>query len=262
MTTALYNGETMHARLDPLQHSFRYSVQGLVIDLDKVDALSNRSLIFKYNKFAPLSLHDRDYIQEDSRPILVKLKELLRSRGYLGEISRVILITTPRFFGYVFNPVSFYYCYDGNGDIRCHVAEINNTYGERHIYVCGTPDNIAEIRQGGHYYNFKKEFFVSPFNKVEGEYRVQFTPITEEFYVGFNIYKDQQSIFVSNLKGKLRSINNFGLMSFTLIRPFHLTMTMLRILYQAQILRFIRKLPMLYKPDPVSSHTQTLRRKR
>jgi DUF1365 family protein len=168
MRNWLYCGEVLHRRLRPAPNAFRYPVFFLRFPLSRLDELPNA--IFSLNGFNLLSFHFNDH--GDGRAPRTWIGDLLNAEG-LGAIDGEIeLQTFPRVLGFVFNPVSFWYCHDTAGALAAVVAEVNNTFGERHCYLLRNADG-APIR-GGQDIAATKVFHVSPFCPVEGGYRFRF----------------------------------------------------------------------------------------
>ena len=128
MRSALYTGTVMHARKTPKENVFRYRVCFYLLDLDELPELDRRVRLFGWNRRSLVSLHDRDHLD---------VRAYLAEHGI--EADRILLLTNLRVLGYVFNPVSFFYCYQG-GELACIVAEVSNTFGERLPYLL-SPEN-------------------------------------------------------------------------------------------------------------------------
>jgi cyclopropane-fatty-acyl-phospholipid synthase len=124
----------MHRRQRPVENQFTFPYYFYVFDLDELDEINTSVKIFNHNKWNIVSIHDKDYLA-GSGSIKEKLLSYLQIAGCEDGISRIELLTNARFFGYVFNPVSFYYCYRRDGSVRTVVAEVNNTYGDKHLYA-------------------------------------------------------------------------------------------------------------------------------
>lgn len=153
----LCSGTLTHERLEAPARRFRYPLFMLLLDLDELPALSQRLRLFGYERARVLSLRDRDHF--DGRPLRQAVESALRRNGIEPPGGRVAVLTLPRVLGYVFNPVSFYYCYDPLGRLAARLAEVNNTFGDRHVYA-GTD---AAWRD-------KKVMHVSPFFSMAGSY--------------------------------------------------------------------------------------------
>ena len=150
----------MHHRLEAPAHRFVYPLYMLLLDLDELEALDRRLRLFGKDRRALVSFHERDHLGDSHQPLPDKVAGLLRREGIEPPGGRILLLTHPRVLGYVFNPVSFFYCYDRDGLLRATVAEVNNTFGDRHTYV-----------SAGSAWIDKKLMHVSPFFSMAGSYR-------------------------------------------------------------------------------------------
>ena len=126
MRSALYTGTLMHARRTPTRNVFRYPVSYWLLDLDELPELERRLSLVSVNAPNVLSFRDADHFDGD-----LPLKQAAVDFAGDPSIERVLVLTQPRVLGYVFNPVSFYWCYRGDGSLACMIAELNNTFGER-----------------------------------------------------------------------------------------------------------------------------------
>jgi len=184
----LYTGHVWHERSAP-RHAFRYRTYMHLFDLDAVGAINGTFRLLGYNRARPVSLHDADHF--DGRPLREGIEHALVSRGHAWPGGRVLLLTHGRVAGYVFNPVSFFYCFDPDDRLSTVVAEVNNTYGERHVYVL--PPGEAAGR------SHKKEFHVSPFFDLDGTYRFDVEPPGEALRVGIDLTVGTQRRFAARL---------------------------------------------------------------
>jgi len=251
----IFVGQLVHARLEPVRHDFTYPVYLYAFDLDELPTLARANRLFGYNCQRPVAIHDRDYLTGPGS-IRERLIRHLTERGYSHELGRIQLITCARYFNYMFNPVSFYYCYDKQDRLRYVVSEINNTYGERHLYV-----SEIELEFGAQHLHRTKEglqpktFFVSPFNKVEDHYEFVFAPLDSRLDIRINIRRQGKALFVSRLVAEALPFSTVDQIKTLLRFPISAVLSIPRIYWQAQLLRFRRKLPMLDKPPPSSPDT-------
>lgn len=160
-------GAVMHERETPLRHRFAYRLFFLRIALSTLGQAPIPMLVL--NRWGPMSLHYRDHGARDGSHPLIWIRALLAREGLDHADGEVVLQTMPRLFGYVFNPVSFWFVHDQQGALRVLVAEVNNTFGQRHQYVLTAP-GLAEIKEDT-VLECQKIFHVSPFCDVEGVYR-------------------------------------------------------------------------------------------
>ncbi len=223
--------EVLHHRLAPVEHRFRYTTSFVGLDLDELPAL-DRLWLFGHNRLRPISLHDRDYLKGtgDLRAQLLELPD------YPAGTTRVFLVTAPRHFGYVVNPVSFWFCYGGD-ELLGLVAEVNNTFGERHAYVL----------PGQGPYVTPKAFFVSPFNAVEGDYEIRAEDPRERLDIRLRVRREGRLVFNSWMRGEGLPLGDRTLAGTLWPGPW---LTVPRIHKEAATLYFKHRLPLAEKPPP------------
>ena len=166
MRSALYTGTLVHARRSPVRHVFRYPVSYWLFDLDELPELERRLRLFSLNRPNVVSLYDRDHFAGTA-----PLKQAAIDLAGDPEIERVLCLTQLRVLGYVFNPVTFFWCYRRDGALSCIVAELNNTFGERLPEVLRGP----ELR-----YEQRKRLHVSPFFGLDQSYEYAFSQPGDE----------------------------------------------------------------------------------
>jgi DUF1365 family protein len=148
LLSALYPGWVMHRRLAPRVHRFKYRVFAMLLDLDELPLLDRYLRFFAWNRFGLFGFQDRDH--GDGRPLKVWLDSLLAEAGIVARGSRQVLCY-PRILGYVFNPLSVWFCRDERGALKAVIYEVHNTYDERHAYVLpmGDDEKLAAGRRCG-----------------------------------------------------------------------------------------------------------------
>lgn len=144
-----------HGRREPLRHAFAYRSYSWLVDIDELPALP-----WPLRLFAGFQV--RDHLGDPEATLRENITTYLAGEGIELDGGRILMLTNARVLGYVFNPLTVYWCHDGTGALRCVVAEVHNTYGGRHRYL--VPDANAVVG---------KEFYVSPFNPVAGRYRLR-----------------------------------------------------------------------------------------
>jgi cyclopropane-fatty-acyl-phospholipid synthase len=243
----------MHARLEPVHHDFMYRLSFFAFDLDELPAIDRRLSLFGYNRVRPFAIHDADYLDDGPGTIRDKLLSRLKSEGLDKPIERITLVTAARYFHYVFNPVSFYYCYNPANQLEYVVAEVNNTYRERHLYLLR--DGPEPTRGFLKRFRSSKAFHVSPFNDMKGEYDFQFTDIGDTLDIRLDILREDRVVFRTRLWGDSKPLTNTALVRTALRHPVTTSLTMPRILWQAAKLRWGKKLEHRPKPPPSSPLT-------
>lgn len=245
----------MHARFEPVSHRFVYPIYTYAFDLDELPRLNQEVKGFSYNRFNLAAIHDRDYLQGNGS-IKERLLLFLKKHGCADDIEKITMITMARFLNYCFNPVSFFYCYRSDGSVRCHAAEVNNTFGERHLYLLDQPlpsDEPQVFR-----YRHEKEFFVSPFNDRSGYYELSFSELNDSLRIGVTLFRDEKKIMTAWLQGKGMPLNSGNLQLNAIHYPFTAALSVPRITFEALNL-FLRKKLSLY-PKPGDAHPMTIRR--
>jgi len=192
----------MHARLEPARNVFRYPVYMTLVDLDELPELDRRLRFFGWNRSRPASLQDRDHI--DVRAYLAEHGVDLGGRG------RILLLTNLRVLGYVFNPVSFYWCYAEDGSLACIVAEVSNTFGERLPYL---------LRGDALRYDSEKRLHVSPFMPMEQRYTWQFSEPEERILARIDLHDAAGKPFVATLAAERVELTNASLARFLVRYP-------------------------------------------
>ena len=252
MNSRIYVGEVAHARHEPVQHAFAYPVYFYVFDLDELPALDREVRGFGYNRFSLVSLRDADYLQGPGS-IRQRLMAYLKARGCDDDIARVELVTMARFLNYVFVPVSFYYAYRADGSLRCAVAEVNNTFSERHVYILDQP-----LSQPGAYpaqFRHDKEFHVSPFNDMEGAYEFSLSRLGDEADIGVDLHRNGVKTVSTRLTGKAVPLTTENLRSVVRRYPLTAALNLPRIVWEAGKLYYRKRLPVFTKPHPSSPMT-------
>jgi uncharacterized protein len=192
-------GTVRHARLRPAQHAFSYPTYFLMLPMRSLAALPDS--VLARNRFAAISFFDRDH--GDGRDnALLWLDELLRDEGIDDATGEIWLHCYPRVLGYTFKPVSFWYCHRADQSLRAIVVEVNNTFGEKHVYLLDQAKLGQEMLAS-------KVFHVSPFCEVQGQYRFRFM-LTADFSrtVARIAYDDQQgALITTSVSGQLQALD-------------------------------------------------------
>src|SRR5262249_9351184 len=126
---AIYRGTLRHRRFTPVEHAFSYPLFMVLLDIDRIDDTVARSPFTSHNRWNWASFDDRDHFGDPRRPLRERVMVDARENGVDLPDGPIHLLTHLRYFGYAFNPVSFYYCFDRSGTLRAVLAEVNNTYG-------------------------------------------------------------------------------------------------------------------------------------
>ena len=191
MKSCLYEGWVRHRRRSPKVNEFRYRVFHVYLDLSELDNVFRGRLLWSTKRPAIAWFRREDYLGDPGTPLDTAVRDLVEHRTGSRPAGPIRLLTHLRYFGYVMNPVSFYYCFDEAGDaVHTIVAEINNTpWDERHCYV------LTARGAGMQRFEFSKQFHVSPFMGMEQTYRWRFAEPGDSLAVHMENIEDGESIF-------------------------------------------------------------------
>jgi hypothetical protein len=200
----------------PRHHHFKYSVFALLLDLDELAALDRGMRLFKYNRGGLFSFQDRDHgpIETGQPPDLRRwLDSLLADAGIPAKGARRVLCY-PRILGYVFNPLSVWFCHDEQGALKAIVYEVHNTYEERHAYVLPVGEKTRLVRHG-----CPKNFYVSPFLSRDCRYQFRIRPPGDDIAVAIHEEEAGRPVLNASFVGEWRPLTDRTLLKMLLAYP-------------------------------------------
>lgn len=244
-TPLIYVGQVMHHRLLPKTHRFTYKNYLLRCSVANLEAL--KIPFFSLERFNLFSFYQKDHGARDGSSLDVWARTLLRANQINTVDGEIVLYALPRVLGYVFNPVSFWFCHDAQGDVRAILCEVNNTFGERHIYLLAQPDQ--QPIEEGQALSCKKIFHVSPFMATEGSYRFNFHWKDKAVFC-INHHDDAGNLLlVTALSGQPSSYNSRNLLKL-FMRFFWLTAAVVLRIHWHAFLLWSKGLKFFRKPAP------------
>jgi len=237
-------GHVMHRRLRPTVHAFVYPVFFVRLPLSQLESASNA--LFSVDRFNLLSFRLRDHGPRDGTPLLPWVQQILREHD-LPDDGEVVLQTFPRVFGFVFNPVSFWLCHNTSGELIAMLAEVSNTFGERHNYLLHNPAGAPFV--DGQVLKAGKALHVSPFNKVEGGYRFVLNLNRDVQRIRIDYADNDGPLLLTAMSGQSKGWSNRALLSVLLRMPLLTFGVVLRIHWQA-IRLWLKKVPFVGARSP------------
>ena len=224
-TSCIYSGFVTHERFKPKKHFFSYKTFSLLIDLNEIEDIEKKIKFFSYNKFNILSFYNLDHGNRDGSSLIKWVKNTLKKSKLNFKIGKIKLLCYPRFFGYVFNPLSIFYCYDKNLKLKVILYEVKNTFNEQHTYIfrCSTSSNLI-------LHKCNKKFYVSPLIEMETFYNFRLLKPGKKLNVLIKQNDKKGLLLIARQTGKrlnLSSKNLFfeflkhPLMSFKVILAIH-----------------------------------------
>jgi len=216
VTSAVHHiaGETYHGRRGATKNAFRYSIDYVLMD---AEAQLTTPKLFSRNKGNLMSLRDSDHGGPPKQGVGAAWVREVLAQYQITDAQRIELLAQPRVLGHVFNPVSFWLCYNAEDHLTTVIAEVTNTFGDRHSYLCrhedGRPITKAETMSA------QKLMHVSPFQPVEGGYTFRFDIQPDAIGIWIDYSRGNGGV-IATLTGQRQPITNGGIIRAALRRPF------------------------------------------
>jgi len=247
MNSCLYECSVMHHRLAPKEHHFRYRIFLFALDLDELDAVAREVPLFSRNRSNLYAFRDRDHLTLAGGEAASTRENLIT---YLAQHDipfpadgRITLVTLPRVFGYIFNPVSFYFCHDATGAPLCAVVEVGNTFGEMKPYLLRELSGETAFRL-----LTPKHFYVSPFSSLDLAFDFKLRIPGEQLEIHIDDREGERRVLLSALTGKRAPLTTAQLAWFTLKYPL-ITLKVILLIHWHALLLWRRRLPWHRKTD-------------
>jgi uncharacterized protein len=215
MNSAIYAGDVVHARSRPRKHRLHYRVFTLLLDLDELPALSERLRLFGHNQGAPFSFWERDHGDGSSGGLRAWVEARLENAGVALDRPQIRVLCYPRIWGYVFNPLTVYFCSDQAGNLRAILHEVSNTFGERMTYVIAVAAHgTGPVRQ-----SCAKLHYVSPFIPMAAQYDFLIHPPDERVTVRIDEADDGGHLLRAVFSGRRRMLSDRALLRLLFAYP-------------------------------------------
>ncbi len=244
LASAIYRGAVVHRRLRPKRHRLRYGVFNMLFDLDELPRLDRELRFFSRNRFNLFSFYDRDHGNGKQR-LRNYVESLLRKHGIDLAGGPVRLLCMPRVLGYVFNPLSIYFCYRPSGKLAAILYEVNNTFGERHNYLAAAGKNPdAAVTQEA-----DKSFHVSPFLPVDMRYFFRVTAPAESAAVSVHVHDNAGLVVAASFSAARTELTDKALIATFFGYPL-LTLKVIAGIYWEAVKLWRKGLRVYSKPAP------------
>jgi DUF1365 family protein len=256
----ILHAQITHIRFKPTRYLLRHKLWYLSIRLSDLPRL-NRTML-GMNRARPFSLRERDY-GNGNESLETSIGRVFAQAECEQPDGDVVLVTLPRVFGVGFNPVSFWLCHDSSGRLMAVLAEVNNTFGERHSYLARNNDGSAI--KSGHSIRAQKVFYVSPFLPVDGEYVFHFDEQQDGLAISIDVMHQGARVMSATIAGRYAPLSNMALAACFLRYPVPAIQVIGFIHYHAARL-YVRGLSIFERPAPpaaaVSCSTNTTSKNR
>ena len=235
-------GKVVHKRISPIRHKLAYRVFALMLNCDEFHDLSKKTGLLSYNKFNIFSIYDKDH--GNGKPIRDFLEEIKNNVQTKEPITHFSMIAYPRVFGYVFNPITIYLGYSKKKQIELVIYEVNNTFGQRVIYVIPAAYNTGEII----YQKCDKKLFISPFNNDDGVYTFHIRNNPNLFQIGINLHEKNQPLLIAHFTGQKIDYSNLNLL-LSLTKNLFLTFKVIFAIHYEALKLFFKGMSFKKKPQ-------------
>jgi len=232
LSSCLYECTVFHRRLAPKEHKFLYRVFYLLIDLDELENIDRSLFLLKVNRPGLYSFRESDHISHaaDAASARENIICYLAAQEITTRVGKIQLLTLPRIAGYIFNPVSIYYCFDTAGAPLTSVVEVGNTFGEWKPYL------VPLQADGTFLSRVVKHFYVSPFSDLDLEFEFRFQLPGQHLQVLIDDYRGEERELISILTGVRFPLTDRNLLLFSLKYPFLTLQVIFGIHWQALLL--------------------------
>jgi uncharacterized protein len=234
--SCLYFGRVSHQRVRPVTHSFQYNVCCLLADLDELGDLDRHLSLFSFNRWNVFSFFDRDHGPRDGSPLRPWIDRHLSAIGIDLAGGPVRVLCFPRLFGFVFNPLTFWFCYHRAGRLRAVLLEVSNMLGETHGYLLSVDGGYTGGRLSA---SFSKSFYVSAFIGMDASYQCDVVEPDEHLGLLIREFEQDQETLIASWTGRRRAMTTANL-AYALGRYPLMTFKIWAAIYW-QALRLIRK---------------------
>ncbi|BBM88234.1 DUF1365 domain-containing protein [Candidatus Uabimicrobium amorphum] len=242
-SSCIYEGQVVHNRVSPLKNKFTYNVYMMYVDLDEITSLAKEMWCIGLNKLRLFSFYEKDYLwcEKNGLPLKERFQKFLQHNG-ITKAHRVYLLTNMRIVGYVFNPVSFYFCFDENENLYHIVAEVTNTFSEQKYY------HIPTQKKEGNVYRYRdvKDFYISPFVDSETNLKFFFQTPDEDLKACIHTLSDDKPIVKTALSLKKIAMNNRSLVRMFFKYP-HMTWKVVFFIHYQAFRLWWKKVPFFTK---------------
>jgi DUF1365 family protein len=253
--SCLYECEVMHHRFAPKVHHLHHKIFMAYFDLDELDSLAQKVFLFSHNRKNLYAFRDDDHEPAGKKSLKERVQNFLKQNDIeLPKENHIRLLTLPRVAGYIFNPISIFFCFDSAEKPICAVVEVGNTFREMKLYLLRAEDfsekSFSKILQ--------KHFYVSPFSQLDLHFDFNLQIPGAQLDIHVDDFEGDKKILISALTGKRAEFTNRNLFWFTLKYPF-ITLKVIFLIHCHAFLLWLKRAPFYRKSENPFLQTEVLR---
>ena len=239
MNSCLYECNVMHCRVEPKDHKFNNTTYMFYLDLDELSEVDQSIKFLSVDKGNIFSFMTKDHTDHGAKTVKENILAYLKTQQVEKRVKRIMLLTHLTTFGYIFNPVSFYYCFDEKDEPVCTVVEITNTFREMKLFYLG-PDTLCD---GKFVSEQMKYFYISPFVPLDIPMDYQLRIPEDQLNIHIDDLRDNKKFLYTALTGRRRQLSSANVLWMGLKYPFITLKVIFFIHLHAVILHFFKKVP-------------------
>ncbi len=242
--SSLYFGRVTHQRMRPKRHFLAYWLFMMLVDIDELPRLGGALRLFSYNRFGLVSFYDRDHGAGDGENLRSYVERYLAEAGIAADGGPIRLLCLPRILGYVFNPISVYFCYRSIGGLSAILYEVSNTFGQRHTYLIPVRGEEGPVTQ-----SCEKRLYVSPFMEMAMRYDFRVIPPAQSVSITVNA-GDPDGLLIATCFAGRRTVLSDRTLARTLAAYPLLTLKVIAGIHWEALLLLLKGLRLTRRPPP------------
>lgn len=247
MNSCLYECKVTHHRKWPKEHRFQYNIFMFYLNLEELDQLSEKMKLFSRNRFNLFNFRDSDHLEISKKTTKENIIEYLSQNDIKVTSPKIWLMTHLRTFGYVFNPVSFYFVFDEYDNPVCSVAEVGNTFGEIKPFLLKS----ETLSNRTFHLHTTKYFYVSPFTDLDDNFDFNLSIPDEKVNIQIDTYKKEKQFFIAVMNGKKKQLTDMRLLWYTIKFPF-ITLNIIGSIHYQALKLWLKKLSFHRKTENIN----------